>query len=553
MIMRRLLIALALLAGLAPRPSSAAPGVAWQPLYTRQGWDGGPALDIRAVGDVMLGRGVAKAAQQQGYGYALAQAKPLLAGDLALGNLESPLTERAAVRSGPYRLPAPPAFAPALRAAGFGALSLTNNHALDSGPAGLRDAAQALAAQGIAPLGAGDGAQAASAAHMITAAGQRVALLAYNQVRDPADQPDEAEGWGRAWLDDDAIAQVRAAARRADHVVVLVHWGQEYQPAPSPAQRDWSARLVAAGADVVLGAHPHVLQPVELIDAGGRRGVVAFSLGNFVFDQDGRADTSHSAVLRVLLDARGVAAVEAAPVAIRRGQVAPAPSGSASAAEALAALRPAEALATAAWRWQGEAAAPISPPAGEGLRPTPTAFSADLRGDGHPLWVTLDSRGIVEVRETASRASKLLWQNESPAWQVRRIATGDADGDGRADLLLALWKPDAQGVLRSYPFLVGYRGGAFRVIWGGSPTPMGLQDVRVGDIDGDGDDEVVLLEGGARPGDTGQRISVLRWDHWMLGVAWRSPLGHYQAIDLRDPDADGALEILAGASAPPAR
>ncbi len=168
----------------------------WRVLYRRAGWAGGPAIDLRAVGDVMLGRYVGAAAQQRGLGYPFAATTELLAGDLAIGNLESPLTERTELRPGPYRLPANPDFASPLREAGFDALSLANNHGLDAGPAGLQDATSALSSAGVAPLGAGPDAAAARELAIVERNGLRIALLAFNDVADPQDAADERPGLG---------------------------------------------------------------------------------------------------------------------------------------------------------------------------------------------------------------------------------------------------------------------------------------------------------------------------------------------------------------------
>jgi poly-gamma-glutamate synthesis protein (capsule biosynthesis protein) len=83
-----------------------------------------------------------------------------------------------------------------------------------------------------------------------------------------------------------ARGAVREARRQADLVVVSVHWGNEYQHLPTKRQRDIARALVDAGCDVILGHHPHVLQPVELMEADGRRALVAYSLGNFISNQD---------------------------------------------------------------------------------------------------------------------------------------------------------------------------------------------------------------------------------------------------------------------------
>lgn len=528
-------------AGLAPIDAHS-----WRVLYRRAGWDGRAALDLRAVGDVMLGRAVAQAAQRYGFRYPFARAQTLLDGDLALGNLESPLTDRQSpVRPGPYRLPAPPGFAAPLRAAGFSALSLANNHALDLGPDGLVDAIQALTASHILPLGVGPGADAARQAVMLRIRGQNIALLGFNDSADPEDRTDEGQGWGRAWLDAAALDAVRQARGNADLVVVVAHWGQEYAAHPTVRQRAWARQLIGAGADLVVGAHPHVLQPLEALTAAGRTGVVAYSLGNFIFDQSFSRATSVGAVLRVLLDDQGVALVAAAPIEIIDGQPRPIALARARAQTALRALGGASGRQLQAWSWDGQTAAPAPIPPATQLVVRPDQLAADLRGDGRPVWATLDDQGVLEVRNGAAPAAPLVWRSDARNWRVTRIDAGDPDNDGRIELFLLLWQADAHGVLRSHPFLIGWRGGRYRVVWGGGATAVPIQDAAVGDVDGDGRQELVVLEGGQAPGDEGETVSVWRWYGWGFQREWRSARGRWSTLALQDVTGDRQPEIVA--------
>jgi poly-gamma-glutamate synthesis protein (capsule biosynthesis protein) len=532
-----------------PPPTGAPPQIdsrQWQELYRRPGWTGGTTVDLRAVGDVMLGRFVAAAAARRGFDYPFAQARALLNGDLAIGNLESPLTERQApLRPGPYRLPAPPAFAASLKAAGFSALALANNHALDVGPAGLQDTATALTTIGILPLGAGPDDVTARTPTTIGAAGLRVVLLSFNDVADPEDRPNEGQQWGRAWLDDAALGAVRQARGAADLVVLIVHWGQEYSANPSARQREWARRLIAAGADLIVGAHPHVLQPVETLVAEGRTGVVAYSLGNFIFDQPFSRATSAGVVLRVLLDRQGVALVAAAPVDLADGQPRPVALGSNLGQDVLKALGAATDGALQAWRWDGHTAAPVPVPSGVHLAERPNRRPADLRGDGQPLWATLDDHGLLEVRAGPASDAPVVWRNEAASWRVTRIDVGDPNDDGRIEILLLLWKPDSNGALRSHPFLMGWRGGRYRIIWGGSATATPIQDAAVADLDGDGRQELVVLEGGSAPGDPAEAVSVWHWHGWGFQREWGSEAGRWARLAVQDLEGDGRLEIVA--------
>jgi poly-gamma-glutamate synthesis protein (capsule biosynthesis protein) len=575
-----LLLVLVLAACAAPQPHAAPPNLAgWHVLYERPSWDGAGSVDLRAVGDVMLGRGVAAAAERNGTAYPFSAAGALLAGDLVIGNLESPLTDRRAdLRPGPYRLIAPPRMAAALPNAGFTALGLANNHTRDAGPEGVADSLAALEGAGITALGAGATIDTAYAPQIRTLHGVRIALLAFNDVLDPADgeaarlapvlaapeewrDPDQlacpTAGCAnvRAWLGPAALAAVQVARAEADVVVVLSHWGVEYAATPSPRQRAWAERLVAAGADLVIGAHPHVLQPVEPIRAGERTGVVAYSLGNFVFDGPADRQRNSGAVVRVLLDQQGVALVAAAPIDPTGGRPQPISLNSPDGQVALQALdgpTPAAptptrdpAATTTAWRWNGVAAEPTNLPNTIMPAVAPTRLPVDLRGDGVPVWAELDALGVVTIRDGPKGAAPILWQNEDPNWRFTRIAAGDPNDDGRAELILLLWQADADGQLRSQPYLLGWRGGRFQIIWGGSATITPIQDLAVGDLNGDGRNELVVLDGGSAPGDPGEYVSVWTWHGWGFQREWRSEPGTWRSLHLVDAEGAGAWLIVA--------
>ncbi len=547
------LLVVILLAACTPAPASQVDLPGWREIYRRPGWAGGPAVDLRAVGDIMLARYVGELIARDGAAAPFTKIGDLLTGDLTVGNLESPLTgRRDTLRPGPYRFLADPAMAPILASVGFDALGLANNHSLDAGPAGLADALASLNATGISPLGAGASERAALAPAVLRANGLRVALLALNDVADPADgpvvlAPAADPAWanpdfarcgagcpaGRAWLGPAALGAVSAARSQADAVVVLVHWGLEYAAEPSARQRAWAGRLVVAGADLLLGAHPHISQPAELVTSGGRSGFVAYALGNFIFD--GPVDPAHSGgtALRVLLDRDGVALVAAMPLDVTGGQPQPAPGET-----------PRRGVSTA-WAWDGAIGREIPAPPDLAIPPRPTRLPADLRGNGALLWAELGADGVVTLRDGESPSAPVVWTNESPAWRFTRIAVGDPNDDGRAELLLLLWQRNQAGQLRSQPYLLGWRGGRYQIIWGGSPTATPIQDFAVGDLDGDGRSELAVLEGGIAPGDLGEVASIWRWHGWGFQREWGSAPGNWRNLALVDINGDGWEDIVA--------
>ncbi len=225
--------------------------------------------------------------------------------DLAVGNLECPLSthgrraalkldERGRVLRNEYLFRAPPSQAQRLADAGFDALTLANNHTMDFGGEALLETLAQLDAAGIAHTGAGPDRAAAREPIVREVAGQTVALLAYVSAgtlpgTDGFAATDELagtvfvggspEGEPTATTREMLRNDLRAAGKRADFVVVAFHWGTEGTDAPDPLPRRLARLCIDAGADLVVGHHPHKLQGIEIYQ--GRP--IAYSLGNFAF------------------------------------------------------------------------------------------------------------------------------------------------------------------------------------------------------------------------------------------------------------------------------
>lgn len=268
---------------------------------------GKKAVRLVFAGDVMLGRGVAPLAESSpselfaGIRYEVSSA------DLAMANLESPLTRRAH-RSGPDALEAKPSSARLLRQAGFDAVTIANNHAGDAGPETVSDTMQALAAAKVAVVGAGASREQALTARIVSVRGLRVALLAFDTTLEGPEPVDGHAGVAR-WDAKLARAAVESARARSDIVVVALHGGAPYAPESDPYLTRLGRLLAGWGADIVWAAGPHVVQPVRLIKPaqGGRLAIVATSLGNLVFDQH-IPGTRSGALLEVLAGSDGVRA-----------------------------------------------------------------------------------------------------------------------------------------------------------------------------------------------------------------------------------------------------
>lgn len=261
-------------------------------------------VSIALVGDIMLGRGVAPIAAADPSGVFEHTRLVLRTPDLAMGNLESPLTLRAHSSPTPYALEADPVTAHLLSDTGFDVMSLANNHAGDAGPEGVLDTIEAVREAQMAPLGAGPNRATAATPLRLAAQHLEVAVLAFDLTGMGL-----VAGRGAgvaAWDPETARRLVEEAAGRSDLIIVSIHGGVEYLTESDPRIVEAAKSLVGWGADIVWGHGPHVVQPVITMPGPDQRtSVVATSLGNLLFDQRGPL-TGQGAILEVLAGPEGV-------------------------------------------------------------------------------------------------------------------------------------------------------------------------------------------------------------------------------------------------------
>lgn len=306
-----LALALLLLAGCAG-PAAAEPTPTPTPVPTPTPTPAPPpptTATLAVCGDVMSHMPVTNDAweEEQGvYDYRpiWAQAEPYIqAADYAVANLETTLSE-----TGPYSgFPAfrsPAALAGSLAGAGFDLMLTANNHCLDRGFDGLVSTLDALDEAGLAHVGTyrTQEEQAAGRIHLADVGGISVAFLGYtygtNGIPVPSGREYAVDLFNTDYMttlstpDTGRIEADLAAARalEPDLIAVLIHWGVEYQTAQNSYQEQIADLLIENGADLVLGGHPHVPQPIEMRtvtaeDGSERTGFVCWSLGNFISSQ----------------------------------------------------------------------------------------------------------------------------------------------------------------------------------------------------------------------------------------------------------------------------
>jgi poly-gamma-glutamate synthesis protein (capsule biosynthesis protein) len=275
------------------------------------------AVTVNAVGDIMLAGSSVRTMHKLGYDYPFAAtAKTLRQGDIVIGNLEAPVAAAGdEFTAKKFRFKLDPKAAPALKNAGFTHLSLANNHILDFGEEGLRQTVRILGMQGLDFSGAGADLAAARKAIITEVKGVKIAILSYSLVYPEeffagTDRAGTAPGYAPLFT-----ADITAAKKAADYVIVSFHWGGEGLDKPKPYQKSAGHRAIDAGADIVIGHHPHVLQGIEYY----RSGVIFYSLGNFAFGSMSRS-ADRSIIARITLE-DGIKEVEIIPLNVLNSDV----------------------------------------------------------------------------------------------------------------------------------------------------------------------------------------------------------------------------------------
>ncbi len=253
-----------------------------------------------AVGDILMHMSVIRSGynpDKKVYNFdsLFQEAKPIIStGDWAIANLETTVAGRKLGYSGYPLFNTPAQIVDAAKQAGFNVLTTANNHALDKGEKGLINTIKNIRSRGVAHVGTATSEQEAAKLLIIKKKNISMAILAYTYGTNGIPIP-QGKNYLVSLIDEDKILKDIAKARKqgADVVTICLHFGSEYERQPNAKQKQLVQRLIKGGADIILGSHPHVVQPYQVFkvkekDKKIRTRVAIYSMGNFIGNQVGK-------------------------------------------------------------------------------------------------------------------------------------------------------------------------------------------------------------------------------------------------------------------------
>lgn len=501
-------------------------------------------VSLVAVGDIMLSRTVAskiKTHNDINYPF-LKVADFLKEADITFGNLENPITAGATIAPYELTLRADPGVENALKNVGFDILSLANNHTPNLGIQGLTDTFDYLSKVGIAYVGGGRNAVEANKPVYITRKGITFAFLAYNDTDVvPAYYEASDNRAGTAFMRSDKMVEaVKEAKQKANFVIVSMHAGNEYTDKPNESQINFAHKAIDAGAELVIGSHPHVIQPIEKYNGK----YILYSLGNFVFDQMQSEDTKQGLTVKITFNKDGVDKISFYPVLIQDFSQPEFLEGN-EATQVLSRLRyPLSENSVFGWDKTAHQFNKIGRSVIYNNKPSQSNVAkserADLDKDTKQEEYVLEN-GLLKIVQ----GNKIVWESPSE-WWIDDFVLADSNNDGITDANLFVWKSGDYGSskpfwvkendmsIKNHFFVFDFVNGTMKPIWQSSNLDTPNCEFKVTDVDSDGKNDLVVIEGdySQKPICTGNYVAVWKWNDWGFSNEWRSDEGKFSNLEI---------------------
>lgn len=269
------------------------------------------------VGDIMFDRGVKNSVMKNGdgdYAFLFQNANFLKNADISFGNLEGPISDKGEDLRNLYSFRFEPSAIKALKNSGLDVLSIANNHIGDWGKIAFEDTISRLDASGIIPVGGGQSLKDAGEVKVVEKNGFRIGFLAFSDMGPNWLEATEDSPGILIIKDSKFVTLVRHAASEVDILVVSLHFGEEYQKNANDRQKKLAHLAIENGAKIVVGHHPHVIQEVERY----KNGIIAYSLGNFIFDQNFSKETMQGLALEIILSGTEIVSVKQNKIKINK-------------------------------------------------------------------------------------------------------------------------------------------------------------------------------------------------------------------------------------------
>ncbi len=498
-----------------------------------------------AVGDISYSRGVERIVKKQkDINYPFLKMRDYLkSADLVFGNLETPITEGREISDFEMVFRSNPGTEQALKEAGFSILSLANNHTPNFGEQGLEDTFSYLKQVGINYVGAGKNEQETNQPAYFETKGIKFAFLAYNDtdVVPTSYEASDAHA-GTAFMRNEKMTKaVKEAKQKADFVVVSMHAGAEYADKPNDSQVNFAHAAIDAGADLIIGHHPHVVQTMERYKGK----FIFYSLGNFVFDQMWSQETREGLTIKAYFTKNGISKISLLPITMENlAQPRIATYGKAE--KILQRLGfPSAGRIVYSWNsgnnnFEKTSIATIydETPKNEAIA------SKKERAD-------LDNNSIQETytlkngRLTIIENSKIVWQSPTD-WWIDNFILADSDNDKVLDINLSVWKAGNFGTskpfwikendmsVKNHFFVFDFIDETMRPIWQSSNLEAPNCEFVFADIDGDGKNDLIVIEGdySQKPKCNGNYVAVWKWNGWGFSNEWRSEKGNFSDTEI---------------------
>lgn len=503
-------------------------------------------VSLIAVGDISYSRGVERTVKVRGdINYPFLQiGNYLRRADIVFANLETPITEGREIADFEMVFRSNPGTEKALKDAGFSILSLANNHTLNFGEKGLLDTLSYLDDVDIRYSGAGKNDEEANTPVFIKKKGIIFSFLSYNDSDVvPAFYEARENRAGTAFMRvEKMIKAVREAKKISDFVIVSMHSGTEYVDSPNNSQVNFAHSAIDAGADLVIGHHPHVVQTVEEYKGN----FIFYSLGNFVFDQSWSQNTKEALIIKIHFRKKGINKISFLPV-VSQDLVQVRLANSNEAERILSRLKiPLNKSFAYYWNEKKDNFEKESRGVFYKNKILNKSISrkeelADLDGDSIFEKYILEN-GSVKVSE----GENLVWQSP-PSWWIDDFILADSNNNGSLNLNLSLWKSGSFGSskpfwieendmsVKNHFFIYEFsRDKEFKQLWSSSNLSVPNCEFKIADVDMDGNNDLIVIEGSYSDDFSckGGYLAVWKWNSWGFSNEWRSESDSFYNLDL---------------------